>query len=313
VNTEIIKKWCKSHFLHLFWKQKSKYFMESKLPITAVILTFNEERNIRNCIDSLINWVDEIFVVDSFSTDKTLTILKEYTTVKVEQHDFENYSKQRNWAFSNLPISHDFIFNLDADHRATDDLRIELTNKFQQGIASDINGFMASRRTMFLGSWIKRGGHYPIYHGIIFRKNNGYCEEKDYDQHFVIEGKSEILKSNVIDIITESLTIFTARHNHWATLEAQDAIQLKKGSQNKTLLPNKHGNPMEVRRYQRLKYYSYPIFVRVFLYFFYRFFFKMGFLDGKNGLIFHFLQGFWFRFLVDAKIYEVEQNEKLKN
>jgi glycosyltransferase involved in cell wall biosynthesis len=313
VNTEIIKKWSKSHFLHLFWKQNYNYFMASKLPITAVILTFNEERNIRNCIDSIINWVDEIFVVDSFSTDNTLTILKEYTTIKVEQHGFENYSKQRNWAFANLPISHDFIFNLDADHRATDDLRIELTNKFEQGIASDINGFMASRRTMFLGSWIKRGGHYPVYHGIIFRKNNGYCEEKDYDQHFVIEGKSEVLKSDVIDIITESLTIFTARHNHWATLETQDAIQLKKESQNKTLLPNKHGNPMEVRRYQRLKYYSYPIFLRVFLYFFYRYFLKMGFLDGKNGLIFHFLQGFWFRFLVDAKIYEVEQNEKLKN
>lgn len=287
--------------------------MANKLPITAIILTFNEERNIRNCLDSLINWIDEVFVVDSFSTDKTLSILDEYKTVKVVQHAFENYSKQRNWAFKNLPISHDFIFNLDADHRAIDDLRIELTNKFEQGIASDINGFMASRRTMFLGSWIKRGGHYPVYHGIIFRKNNGYCEEKDYDQHFVIEGKSEVLKSDVIDIITESLTIFTARHNHWATLEAQDAIQLKKDSQNKTLLPNKHGNPMEVRRYQRLKYYSYPIFVRVFLYFFYRYFLKMGFLDGKNGLIFHFLQGFWFRFLVDAKIYEVEQNEKLKD
>lgn len=110
----------------------------------------------------------------------------------------------------------------------------------------------------------------------------------------------------MIDIITDSLTTFTARHNHWATLEAKDALKLKQSVMDKTLLPNKNGNPMEVRRYQRMKYYSYPIFLRVFLYFFYRYFLKFGFLDGKNGLIFHFLQGFWFRFLVDAKIYESE-------
>ncbi len=280
-----------------------------KLPITAIVLTYNEERNIQACLDSLVDWIDEIIIVDSFSTDNTLSLLKLYPTITVVQHAFENYSKQRNWAFEHLDISNDFIFNLDADHRATPELVSELKEKFGQGIPADINGFMASRRTMFLGSWIKRGGHYPIYHGIIFRKKFGYCEEKDYDQHFVIVGKSIVLKGDVIDIITDSLTTFTARHNHWATLEAKDAIRLKQSTMNNTLRPNKKGNPMEIRRYQRLKYYSYPIFLRVFLYFFYRYILKFGFLDGKNGLIFHFLQGFWFRFLVDAKIYESNLNQ----
>jgi len=283
--------------------------MTPKLPITAIILTFNEERNIRDCLNSLVEWIDEIFVVDSFSTDATLGILKSYPTVKVIQNSFENYSKQRNWAFKNLPVSNDFIFNLDADHRATDQLRKDLTEKFAQGIPAHINGFMASRQTMFLGRWIKHGGHYPVYHGIIFRKGFGYCEEKEYDQHFVIEGEAFVLKSNVIDIITESLTTFTTRHNKWATLEAQDAIQLLSGTNNKTIQPDKDGNPMEVRRYQRLKYYSYPIFWRVFMYFGYRFILKMGFRDGKEGVVFHFLQGFWFRFLVDAKIYELQKDK----
>lgn len=283
--------------------------MLQKLPITAIILTFNEEKNIRDCLNSIADWIAEIYVVDSFSTDNTLQILKEYPTVKVHQHIFENYSRQRNWAFNNLEISNNFIFNLDADHRATNGLKLELYEKFSVGIADEVKGFMASRKTIFLGSWIKRGGHYPVYHGIIFRKGFGYCEEKDYDQHFVIEGYAEVLKNDVIDIITESLSIFTARHNHWASLEALDALKLKNEVKNKVLLPNKNGNPMEVRRYQRLKYYSYPIFYRVFIYFIYRYFFKLGFLDGKIGLVFHVLQGFWFRFLVDAKIYELEKRE----
>ena len=284
--------------------------MQEKIPLTALVLTFNEERNIKACLDSLVGWVDEILILDSYSTDATLSLISQYPEVKVFQHEFINYSKQRNWAFENLAIKNPFIMNLDADHRVTPELKAELIGHFQRGIPDIINGFMASRQTMFLGKWVKYGGHYPIYHGIIFRKGFGYCEHKEYDQHFVIEGQATVLKGNVIDIITESLTTFTTRHNKWATLEAQDAMSLLKEGNANTLKPAKGGNPMEHRRYQRLKYYSYPKFLRVFLYFLYRYVFKMGFRDGKEGLIFHFLQGFWFRFLVDAKIYEIEKEAK---
>ncbi|KPM49851.1 glycosyltransferase family 2 protein [Jiulongibacter sediminis] len=283
----------------------------SKLPITAIILTYNEEKNIRDCIESVYHWLDEIYVVDSFSTDRTLEIISEYPDVKMVQHDFENYSTQRNWAFQNLDIANDFIFNLDADHRAMPELADELRNHFSIGIPQNINGFMASRRTMFLGRWIKKGGHYPVYHAIIFRKGHGECEQKNYDQHFIIHGESIVLKSNVIDIITESLSTFTERHNKWATLEAAEAIAYSKEMEAGRVKADKEGNPMEYRRYQRMKYYSYPIFLRVFLYFGYRFVLKGGFLEGKQGLVFHFLQGFWFRFLVDAKIWEMKYNQEL--
>ena len=143
---------------------------------------------------------------------------------------------------------------------------------------------------MFMGRWIKHSGHYPVYHGIIFRKGFGSCEEKEYDQHSLIEGKSIVLKGDVIDIITDSLTNFITRHNKWATLEANDILNL--ASADNKIPPNRKGNLMEQRRYQRMKYYSYPLFVRVFLYFFYRFVLKGGFRDGKPGLVFHFLQGF---------------------
>ncbi len=277
------------------------------IPLTAIILTFNEEKNIIECLDSLVSWVDEVIIVDSYSTDRTLELVSRYDGVKVHQHEFINYSVQRNWVFENVPVRNEFIMNLDADHRVTPELKEELTAHFLKGVPDHINGFMASRQTMFLGRWIRYGGHYPVYHGIIFRKGFGYCEHKEYDQHFVIEGETILLKGNVIDIITDSLTTFTARHNKWATLEAQDAIRLLQEVNAKTVKADKNGNPMEVRRFQRLKYYSYPKFWRVFLYFGYRYFLKMGFRDGKEGLIFHFLQGFWFRFLVDAKIYEAEK------
>ncbi len=278
----------------------------NKLPITAIILTFNEEKNIEECLNSIYDFVGEIYVVDSFSTDNTLSLLKKYPSVKVVQNAFENYSIQRNWAFDNLEIENDFILNLDADHRVMPELLDELKGYFDKGISENINGFMASRRTMFLGKWIKRGGHFPVYHGIIFRKGFGQCELKKYDQHFLIEGESIVLKGNVIDIITESLTVFTERHNKWSTLEAQDYIDYQSNHGAGRVQALKDGNEMEKRRYQRMKYYSYPPFLRVFLYFFHRFVLKGGFREGVPGLIFHFLQGFWFRFLVDAKIWELK-------
>ena len=182
-----------------------------------------------------------------------------------------------------------------------------LINKLSAPVADEIKGLMASRRTMFMGRWIRRGGHYPVYHAIAFRRGWGFCEEREYDQHFVIKGKAEVLKADVVDIITDSLTNFTSRHNRWATLEAAEAMEdtLKKAGT--VVKANKNGNPMEQRRWLRMRYYRSPIFLRVFLYFAYRYVVRLGFLEGKEGLIFHFLQGFWFRLLVDAKIYEARQ------
>src|SRR5206468_186613 len=117
----------------------------------------------------------------------------------------------------------------------------------------DIKGFMASRRTMFMNRWIRHGGHYPVYHGVIFREGYGACEDKEYDQHFIINGKSIVLKGDVIDIITDSLTTFVARHNKWATLEANDIMNVSKAKDK--IRADRSGNLMEQRRFQRMKYY----------------------------------------------------------
>lgn len=280
------------------------------LPISIIILTYNEEKNIRACLDSVIGFTDEIFVVDSGSTDQTLSILKEYP-VKVVHHDFENYSRQRNWAFENLPLSHEWILNMDADHRLTPEFKTDVNTLFMQGITFDVNGILSSRKTIFMGKWIKYGGHYPTYHAVLFRKGKGSCEDKLYDQHFKVEGKMLKLKGDIIDLITESLSTFTVRHDHWSNLEAWQQYKLQANPlEGATIKGSLHGsNPIAQRRYLKNIYESFPLFIRPFLYFFIRYFLRLGFLDGKRGLIFHFLQCFWFRFLIDAKIYELRKGE----
>lgn len=277
------------------------------VPISIIILTFNEENNIKACVESALDFAEEIFVVDSGSTDATLEILKNYP-VQVVQHPFENYSQQRNWAIQHLPISTPWILNMDADHRLTEEFRLEVNAIFSKPIANDINGFLASRKTIFMNKWIKYGGHYPTYHAVLFRKGKGLCEEKLYDQHFKVDGKTQKLKGDIIDLITESLSTFTLRHDKWSNLEAFEQFHPQhQGSVIKGSLQD--DNPIARRRYMKNLYERFPLFVRPFVYFFIRYFFRLGFLDGKEGLIFHFLQCFWFRFLIDAKIYELKKQQ----
>lgn len=284
--------------------------MANQVPITVIILTHNEASNIRACLESAMDIAYEVFVVDSGSTDDTVRIAQEYG-VNVVHHPFENYGKQRNWALESLPVKTEWVFNLDADHRVTPELVVELKDMFSKPIDADINGFLTSRRSIFMGKWIRYGGHYPTYHSILFRKGKGRCEDKLYDQHFVVEGKVVKLKSDVIDIMTESISSFTQRHNRWAELEAEDQFFKRSESSNVLIRASASGNPIQRRRYIKSVYERFPLFVRPFTYFIIRYFFRLGFLDGTKGLIFHFLQGFWFRFLIDAKIYELRQKHSV--
>jgi len=281
--------------------------------LDIIILTFNEEKNIGDCLQSAAALKANVYIVDSGSTDTTLAICQRYTQ-NVFSHPFENYAAQRNWALDNLPLTSTWVLNLDADHRVTPELAAQLNNIFNNPVDSVTNGFLISRRTLFMGKWIKHGGHYPTYHANLFRRGFGHCEEKLYDQHFKVTGKTQVLKTDIIDVITDSLTSFIARHNHWATLEAQYLVRQQNApvidDNGKLVHPQLFGNPMERRRYMKKRYESFPLFIRPVIYFTIRYFIKLGFLDGKTGLVFHFLQGFWFRFLIDAKIYELRKESK---
>jgi glycosyltransferase involved in cell wall biosynthesis len=189
-----------------------------RLPISVVILAFNEEKNIAGCLKSVEGWVEDIFIVDSFSTDKTLEIARRYTQ-NIYQHSFENYGQQRNWALENLPLKTDWILNLDADQRVTAPLKEELFKIFSQGKLNDANGFMIKTKTVFMGKWIRWGGHYPIYRIYLFRKGKGNYETRRYHQHCLVEGKIIRLKRDIVDVICPDLTTMIERLNKWSTEE----------------------------------------------------------------------------------------------
>jgi glycosyltransferase involved in cell wall biosynthesis len=273
-----------------------------KLPISVIILTYDEEANIRHCLESVSGWVEEIFIVDSGSTDRTLEIAKEYTT-KIYKHPFENFARQRNWAQENLPIKNEWLFHLDADERVSHDLASELRKLFSSGIAAD--GFMAARRTIFRDRWMRYGGHYPVYHLRIFKKSKGRSEERLYDQNYIVNGKVSALKGDIINIINPDLRSWKERHARWAYLEAQEILYNKNREMNIKFM----GTPIEMRNWLRYKiYYNMPVFIRAFIYFFYRYIIRLGFLDGRQGLVFHFWQGLWYRLLVDIKILELKRS-----
>jgi glycosyltransferase involved in cell wall biosynthesis len=277
--------------------------VKEKLPISVIILTYNEEDNIEKCLKSVYSWTDEVFIVDSFSTDKTLEIVKKYTD-KIYQHEFTNYSEQRNWAQKNLPLKNELVFHIDADEWVTDGLKKELFKIFQKGEFKRYDGFLISRKTIFYGKWIKHGGHFPRYHLRIFKKHKGRCEKREYDQHFIVEGNIKKLKSVIVNDLTQEISEFIKKHLKWAKFEAETIVREKQGE----IVPSFKGNPVQKMRWLRKNIYGkMPLFIRPFLYFFYRYFIRLGFLDGVEGLIFHFIQGFWFRFMVDVKIWEMKK------
>jgi glycosyltransferase involved in cell wall biosynthesis len=278
--------------------------MNTRLPLTAIILTYNEEKNIGRCLESIKEITQEIIVVDSFSTDSTIEISKKYTD-KVYQHPFENFAQQRNWAQDNLAIKNEWVIHLDADEAFTPELSLELRRIFSNKVAYD--GLMFARRTIFRGRWIRYGGHYPVYQLRIFKKDKGRSEERLYDQNYIVNGEALVIKGDIINIIESDLKTWKAKHKKWAVLEAQEILLNKDRIMNIRFT----GSPIARRNWLRYKiYYNMPLFVRPFIYFFYRYIIRFGFLDGKQGAIFHFWQGFWYRLLVDIEVNKLIQKRK---
>jgi glycosyltransferase involved in cell wall biosynthesis len=272
-----------------------------RAPVAAVVLTFNEEHNLPECLASLADWVDELYVVDSGSTDRTVEIAREARAVVVD-HPFAHYGAQRNWAIHHLPISAPWTLHIDADERITSELRQSIVAALAHD-RGDVDGYLMSRRTMFMGRWIRHGGHYPAWHLRLMRTGAGRCEDRLYDQHFYVNGAVRKLQGDLIDTLTRDIATFTARHTRWAALEAAEHESPSDGA-GRIRGRLDSGNAIERRRWLRDGYARLPLFVRPAVYFLYRYIVRLGFLDGRAGLVFHVLQGFWFRFLVDALILE---------
>jgi glycosyltransferase involved in cell wall biosynthesis len=267
--------------------------------VSVIILTFNSEKTIAATLKSAFQVSDDIYVIDSFSVDKTCAIAKNYGA-NIIQRSFESYGAQRNWAIDSLKLKYDWELHLDADERLSKDLIKEL-NELKFSFPENIDGYYIPRLVYFLGRPIYHGGMYPIWHMRLFRRGSGRCEERLYDQHFYVAGKTVQLRHSMIDDHKMTLFEWTARHNQWADSEVDEILNPCKEHvvEGKII-----GNPIEKKRIIRRFYNRFPLFLRPFILLLYRYIFRLGFLDGKHGLVFFVLQAFWFRFLVDAKLFE---------
>ena len=275
------------------------------LPISVVILTFNSADTIGATVASARALSDDVHVVDSGSTDATLDIVHA-AGASVASHPFESYGAQRNWAIATLALRHPWQLHLDADERVTDELAAELRALFAgDGPPAGIAGYYVPRLVHFHGQPIRHGGMWPIHHMRLFRSGRGRCEDRKYDQHFYVDGATGTLRAPMIDDIRLSLGEWTARHNRWADAEV-DEILAPSGS---GVIQPGSGDPVAERRALRSRYNRAPLFWRALGLFLYRYVLRLGFLDGRWGLVFFVLQTFWFRFLVDAKLHERRERE----
>lgn len=287
------------------------------LDISVIILTYNEEKHIQRCIENVLPIAKNIFVVDSFSNDNTTQIASSLGA-RIFQNKWENnYAKQFNWALENLPIDTQWILRLDADEFLTEELIKELMSELSI-LSEDVTGIIFKRRHVFLNRWIKRGT-YPVKLLRLFRFKKGVCEQRWMDEHIVLlEGQSKEFKYDFVDHNLNNLKWWSEKHVGYAIREAIDLLDI-----HYDLFPHERNNTelneqAQKKRKLKMRYASKPLFWRSFAYFLYRYIIKLGFLEGKEGFLWHFLQGWWYRTLVDAKIFEIKKNcgadpEKIKN
>ncbi len=283
--------------------------MVERIPITVIILTYNEEVHIERCIKNVIDWADEVIVLDSFSKDKTVEIAKRLSA-KVFFREFENYANQRNYAIKELPIKNEWIMFLDADEYLTEELKEEISETLTK---TDCDGFYLKRRFYFWGKWIKHGGYYPTWILRLFKRDKCYVD-RAINEHFNVEGNIGYLKNDFVDDNIKGINEWIIKHNKYASFEAEELANFRN---NKTYNLNNDfgkywGSQAQRKRWIKEKVWNplMPPLVRPFIYFFYRYIIRLGFLDGKQGLIYHFLQGLWFQFIIDVKYLEMKVESK---
>lgn len=295
--------------------------MASNQPtLTLIVLTFNESIHIKRCIKSCSALNARIIVVDSFSTDDTCTIA-ENLGAEVFQNPFVSQAQQFQWAMDNCNVQSEWVLRLDADETIDD----ELVKNIQNFIDNDgfgHNGAIFHRKHIFLGKWVRFGGRYPLPMLRLFRNEHAHVEQRWMDEHIVLDdGTSTLLKGGFADDNLNSVSWFIDKHNKYATREMLDVMLKKHGLIQEEVISEGTGVGIRLKRFLKQSVYmKLPYFVRPFIYFNYRYFIQFGFLDGARGFAYHFMQGFWYRALVDLKCIEAERelninmqpSEKLK-
>jgi glycosyltransferase involved in cell wall biosynthesis len=272
--------------------------------IAVVILAYNEAVNLPQALASVCGWAREVFVLDSFSTDATVEIALK-AGCKVKQNPFIDYAKQRNFAIEHLAIQSAWILFLDADEWLSAGLKDEIAQVIL--VNPEENGFYLKRRMIWMGKWIKRG-YYPTWILRLFRRGTGKCEDRAVNEHLIVEGKIGYLQHDFIHEDHKDISDWIAKHNRYATCEALELLKQDCQQQQGEISVRFWGTQAERKRWLRYRIWNrMPPLFRPWIYFCYRYFFSGGFMEGRQGFIFHFLQALWVQILIDVKYIEFRQ------
>ena len=232
------------------------------------------------------------------------------------QHSFENHPKQWDYALKNFNIQTPWVIGLDADQIVTPELRRHLAN-FRDEDHNEVDGIYFNRKNFFKGKWIKHGSYYPLYLLKMIRYGVGYSDlNENMDHRFVVPGKTIIWKDGHLleeNLKENNIAFWIDKHNRYSDLVAQEEVERIQQIRSQTISPRITGSPDERRAWLKQLWWRLPRYLRPTLYFTYRMVFQLGILDGRTGIIFHFLQGFWFRLIVDVKIDEILQQKNPDN
>ena len=280
---------------------------------SVIVLSYNEEQHLPRLLKSLVGLHCDLFVLDSGSTDRTVEIAQSFGAT-VKEHAFENHPKQWHHALNCFEIKTPWIIGLDSDQIVLPELYEKLKNFKDKDIAKHINGIYFNRKNYFKGQWLKHGGYFPKYLLKMFRTGLGYSDlNENMDHRFVVPGKKIIWKKGYIkeeNLKENNIQFWLDKHSKYSDLVAQEELERIKKIRTQHNPRNFFGNPDERIAFYKNIWWKLPLYWRPFIYFFYRFFFKLGILDGRQGRLFHFLQGFWFRLIVDEKINELLKSEE---
>lgn len=280
-----------------------------KLDLSVVVLTGNEEIHIRRCLERMCPVAKEVFVIDCYSKDRTLEIAREFDNVTILQNKWVNYATQFNWGLDNAPIKTKWVLRLDADEYLTEGLVIELQEKLPK-LDSRYTGIVVPLQRVFLGKNINHGIAKGIKMLRFFQYGKARIEVRQMDEHIeLLEGESIEFEHAFADDNLNSIGWWVQKHVGYARREAVDLLDIEydlTGSAAHTANSLIDAQALAKRK-KKESYACKPLFIRSFAYFVYRYIVKLGFLDGKEGFLWDFMQGWWYRTLVDTNVYEVKK------
>lgn len=279
--------------------------MPAKLPITAIILTWNEELHLARALAS-IAFAERVIVVDSGSSDATASIALA-AGAEVVTRAFVSQADQFQWALDSQAITSAWTLRLDADEVIEPDLA-EAIAAVLPGLDPAVSGICFRRKHLFMGRWVRHGGRYPLVLLRLWRTGRGRIEQRWMDEHVVVDGGEVItLQGGFADHNLNDAQYFTDKHNRYATREALQVVLERHGlRESETRSAGSSGQASRKRWIKERIYNRLPFGTGPLLYFLWRFIAQLGVLDGREGRIYHVLQGFWYRFLVDVRKLELE-------